>query len=512
MPMPWLRPLLAALAVALALEVVYFLVRGRFPRPFERLRLQIEIFALALVAFLTSGRNVTLLPFGLDEPLLKAAAFVAVVLGFELAYLAVDRLGLARRLDARGRPAVPRLVRDLLAWIVVVVAILVAGVWFYGLDFKSIALPSAVVSAVLGFALQDVLKNVFAGLALQTEQPFDIGDWVVVDGEPRRVVEMSWRSTHLRNNLGVDFREPNANLVAARITNLGAGERAVGFAVHVGVAYGAPPRLVKDALERAASSVVGVVREPAPQALVHRFADSAVEYELRYWSHEVHGAARLRDAVQTRVWYGLHRDGWAIPFPIRTVQLETASRIAADKRSWRATRAESLLARTDLFAGLEPDVRRRLAEAAELVYFDAGERLVTEGEAGDSLMLVSRGSVLVTKSGTDLGTDRVTLALLKEGSYFGEMSLLTGAPRSATVTAEGAVEAFVLDREALAPILERDPAIAETLSRLLAERAAATAARIEDKRGEQRRAGSPDHQSLLGRIRSFFHLGGRAGD
>jgi len=92
------------------------------------------------------------------------------------------------------------------------------------------------------------------------------------------------------------------------------------------------------------------------------------------------------------------------------------------------------------------------------------------------------------------------------------MSLLTGAPRSATVTAEGAVEAFVLDREALAPILERDPAIAETLSRLLAERAAATAARIEDKRGEQRRAGSPDHQSLLGRIRSFFHLGGRAGD
>ncbi|KAB2950719.1 MAG: mechanosensitive ion channel [Thermoanaerobaculia bacterium] len=463
MPTPWLRPLLAALAVALALEVVYFLVRGRFPRPFERLRLQVEILALTVVAFLTTGRGEALLPFGLDEPLLKASAFVAVVLGFGLAYLALDRVGLARRLDARGRPAVPRLVRDLLAWLVVVAAVVLAGAWFYGLDLKSIALPSAVLSAVLGFALQDVLKNVFAGLALQTEQPFDLGDWLVVDGEPRRVIEMSWRSTHLRNNLGVDFREPNANLVAASITNLGGGERAVGFAVHVGVAYGAPPRLVKDALESAAASAPGVAAEPPPQALLHRFADSAVEYELRYWSREVHAAARLRDAVQSRVWYRLHRDGWTIPFPIRTVQLETASRIAADKLSWRARRAESLLARTDLFSGLDPEVRRRLAEAAGLAYFDAGERLVEEGEAGDSLMLVSRGSVVVTKSGLELGTDRVTLAMLKEGSYFGEMSLLTGAPRSATVTAEGAVEAFVLDRAALAPILEADPAIAETL-------------------------------------------------
>jgi small-conductance mechanosensitive channel/CRP-like cAMP-binding protein len=512
MPMPWLRPLLAALAVALALEAVYYVVRGRFPRLLERLRLQLEILALALVAFLTSGRGEALLPWGLDEPLLKAAAFVAVVLGFDLAYRAVDRLGLARRLDERGRPAFPQLVRDLGAWLIVVAAIVLAGTWFYGLDLKSILLPSAVISAVLGFALQDVLKNVFAGLALQTEQPFDIGDWLVIDGEPRRVVEMSWRSTHMRNNLGVDFREPNANLVAARITNLGAGDRPVGFAVHVGVAYGAPPRLVKDSLERAAASAAGVAAEPAPQALVHLFGESAVEYELRYWSREVDGAARLRDAVQTRVWYRLHRDGWTIPFPIRTVQLETAGRIAAEKRGWRTERAESLLARTDLFAGLDADVRHRLAEAAELAYFDAGERLVAEGESGDSLMLVSRGSVLVTKSGGELGTDRVTLALLKEGTYFGEMSLLTGAPRSATVTAEGAVEAFVLDREALAPILEADPAIAETLSRRLAERAAATAARIEDKRGEQRRPEAADHQGLLRRIRSFFHLGGRAGD
>jgi hypothetical protein len=119
-----------------------------------------------------------------------------------------------------------------------------------------------VISAVLGFALQDVLKNVFAGLALQTEAPFDLGDWLLIDHDPRQVLEMSWRSTHLRNNLGINFREPNANLANREITNLGTGRVAMGFEVEVGVAYGAPPALVKRSLERAAASSALVAPEP----------------------------------------------------------------------------------------------------------------------------------------------------------------------------------------------------------------------------------------------------------
>ncbi|KAB2956862.1 MAG: cyclic nucleotide-binding domain-containing protein [Thermoanaerobaculia bacterium] len=194
---------------------------------------------------------------------------------------------------------------------------------------------------------------------------------------------------------------------------------------------------------------------------------------------------------------------------MRTVQIETSRRIADDKRAWRSGRAEELLARTDLFAELDPAVRRRLAAAAGHHYYDAGERLVVEGEHGESLMLLSRGSVSVSKSGAEVGTSRLALATLDAGEYFGEMSLLTGAPRSATVTADGAVEVFVLDRAALSPILESDPAIAEALSRRLAERMAATAARIEDRRGEAPRAEASDAQTLLRRIRSFFHLGSR---
>ena len=512
MPTLWLRPLAAAVATVVGLELVYVLLRRHFPRLIERLRLQIWILSVTLATFLSLGRGEPLLPWGLDEPLLKAAGFVAVVLTLELAYRTFDRLGFARRVDERGRPAVPQLVRDIGAWFAVVAAIVIGGSWFYGLDLKTFLLPSAVVSAVLGFALQDVLKNVFAGLALQTEKPFDIGDWLVVDGQARRVVEMSWRSTHLRNNLGVDFRLPNAHLVASEIVNLGSGDRPVGFTVEVGVAYGAPPRLVKDSLERAAAATPGVAAEPAPLAVVTGFGDSAVQYQVRYWSTRVHSTNRQHDAVATRIWYQLHRDGWSIPFPLRTVQLETAERIAEDRRAWRTGRAEELLERTDLFASLAPEVRRRLAEAARIEYYDAGEKLVAEGDAGDSLLLLSRGRVGVSKAGARAGAPAIQLATLEAGSYFGEMSLLTGAPRSATVTAEGAVETFLLDREALAPILESDPAIAETLSKQLAERSAATAARIEDRIDSGRRDVLADHRPLLARIRGFFRLGGRAED
>lgn len=501
------QPLLLALAVVAALALAYALMRRHLRRRFLRLRVQILIAAIGVVAYFAFAGDEAL-----PSLLFDVAAFSAAVLGVELAYRALDGLWLGRRSGVVGRPAVPRLVRDLGAVAVVLAAVAVAGNAFLGIDYGKFLLPSAVVSAVLGLALQDVLRSVFAGLTLQTERPFELGDWILVDGEPLQVVEMALRSTHLRSNLGVHHREPNANLLASRIVNLGAGVQPVGFAVRVGVAYGAPPGLVCRSLEDAARHAPGVVEEPPPTAFVHDFADSAVSYELRFWSRDVHRLARVRGAVRSRIWYQLHRDGWKIPYPIRSVEIEPARAVAADKRAWRAGRAEELLSRVDLFAALPGEVRRALAEAAQLRYYDAGEALVREGEEGESLMLLARGSVEVWTTGGDAtagstaGGRRVQLAVLGAGDYFGEMSLLTGEPRSATVTARTPCEVYVLVRSDLAPILEGDPTVAETLSRVLAERSADTAAHLADPLApaEPVRGGQ---EPLLERIRQFFRLG-----
>ncbi len=500
----WLRPLLSALGVLVALQVPYLLLRRWFPRLFDRIRYQTWALVVAGLAFLAFADHLSL-----PTALFGALAFAAAVLSTDLGWRLLDRFVLDRQHDERGRPAIPQLMRDVGAWLLLAAVALIAGREFFAWDLSKLVVGSAVLSAVLGFALQDVLKNVFAGMALQTEQPFDTGDWLEVDDEPRQVLGMTWRSTQMRNSLGVDFREPNANLTNARIKNHGSGLEPTGLFIRVGTHYGHPPRLVKQSLEKAARSAPGVVATPAATALMIGFGDHAIEYEVRFWTRDVHQITRIRDGVLSRVWYQLHRDGWKIPYPIRTVEHEPATEIAADRAAWRTRRAKALLSSVELFSGLPEEALDQLSRAVKLEYYDGGERLVTEGETGDSLFVLARGSVMISKAGTAIGTTAVALAILKEGDYFGEMSLLTGTPRSASVIAEGAVEVFVLDRDAFAPVLEQDPAIAEVLSKQLAERLAATQARFEDREEElkRRRENAPD--SLLVRIRTFFKLGGR---
>jgi len=195
-----------------------------------------------------------------------------------------------------------------------------------------------------------------------------------------------------------------------------------------------------------------------------------------------------------------------VPFPIRTIEHDSSRRIASDARAGAAARATALFAKVEVLAALPADALARLAETAHLRLYDRGEKLVVEGQQGDSLMVIASGTVLISKSGADIGASTVELATLGEGKYFGEMSLLTGEPRSASVTAEEAVEVFVLDRAALAPILQEDPELAETLSHVLAQRAAATVARFEDRRGALKHSPVAEQRSLLERIQSFFRL------
>jgi CRP-like cAMP-binding protein len=243
-------------------------------------------------------------------------------------------------------------------------------------------------------------------------------------------------------------------------------------------------------------------------ALFNGYDDGGVLYRLRFWTKDVHCVARVLSEVNTLVWYRLHRDGFTIPYRIRTLELARSRELRAERSARDVARARELLDDSDLFGALPEAARARLAAAAKRVYFDARERLVEEGEAGDSMMLLAAGTVAVSKSGTKIGAGTVSLATLGAGAYFGEMSLLTGAPRSASVTASEPCELFVLDREAVAPILSSDPTLAETLSRVLAERTAATEARFEHRREELTRMVDTTRHSILKRMRGFFGLKG----
>ncbi len=494
-----IRALLYGGGVFLALEVAYVLLRRGSKRFRPRLLYHLWALSAAALAGTIDG------PFrDANAVAWQALAGSAAVLSTLIFFALFEALVLVRPWDARRGAFIPKLARDLIRVLLLAGAALAVTrfVFHHPLD---VTITSATSLAVVGLALQDILKNVFAGMSLQMERPFRTGDWLMLESRGlAQVLDVSWRSTRLRTTEGVEIFEPNSMLAAERLVNYGSGREPVAFSFTFGLPYETPPATAKAALLEAARSAPGVAESPEPEAFVDAFGDSAINYRLRVWTLQIQSATRFRDSVQSRVWYHLQRRGIPVPFPTRTVQMHESTREGELLAAADRARSADLLSGLALFKDLPRDVAERLAAAARRQVFDDGERLVREGDSGDSLFVLERGRVQVTKEAATVGTTYVVLARLKAGDFFGEMSLLTGAPRSATISAEGSCEVLVLDRDAVAPVLAADPTIAETLSRSLAARSAATEAKLEDRRGRGR-----DEQpevNLLHRIRAFFSL------
>ncbi len=488
-----------AVGVFAALEISYVLLRRAAQR--FRPRLLYHLWALSISAL----AGLVFTPYAAPETLpWRSLAALSIVLSSVIGFALVEALVLVRPWDPRRGALIPKLARDVLRAALVAAATLAVVKFVFGrkLDFT---ITSATSLAVLGLALQDILKNVFAGMSLQMERPFRTGDWLQIDGKGlAQVLDISWRSTRLRTTEGVEIFEPNSSLAAARLVNYGSGREPVAFSFYFGLPYDTSPATAKAALLAAARSAPGAAETPEPEAFVDHFGDSAITYRLRVWTKQTASVTRFQDSVQSRAWFQLQRHGISVPFPTRTVEMHDSASERSAAQAGERRRKTDLIDALPLFDALPRETCERLADAARRQIFDDGEVLVSEGDTGDSLFVLEHGKVQVTKSGTTVGTSYVVLARLKAGDFFGEMSLLTGAPRSATITAEGSCEVLVLDRAAVGPLLAADPSIAEILSQSLAARLAATEAKLEDRRG--RGQDEEPAVNLLHRIRAFFSL------
>ena len=498
----WSTPLLFGSGVLVALELAYLLIRRSLLR--FRLRVLYHLWALVL------GLLAALYRAGVDpaSPFWQVITAAAVLLTTLVLFVLLDALVLQRPWAPRRPPMLPKLARDVLLMGLLVAAGLLVAKQILDQPLGAVLVSSTVVSAVVGLALQDVLKNVFAGVSLDIEKPVRRGDWLLLDGEtPVKVVDVSWRSMRLMTNEGVEIFEPNANVASRRLVNYGSGGEPRAMAFRIGLPYDVSPAEVKRALKAAARSVPDALDDPPAQVLVESFDDHAVGYYMRVWTRSVGEMRAFRDRVNSRIWYQLKRRGLEVPFPIRTVNLHSADETLKRQREAAHDRTVRLLSGIDLFRELEPETIAELALAADRRHYDDGELLVRDGEAGDSLFVIEHGAASVTKSTAEIGGE-VELARLATGAFFGERSLLTGEDRSATVAADGSCVVLRLSKAAIAPILEHDPRIAETLSRALAARQAETDASLDFHRDRMRQPGDESEQlSLLGRIRTFFKLG-----
>jgi small-conductance mechanosensitive channel/CRP-like cAMP-binding protein len=360
---------------------------------------------------------------------------------------------------------------------------------------EKVLATTAVGAVVIGFALQDTLGNLFSGLAIQIEKPFRVGHWVTIAGTDGLVSEVTWRATKMRTKAGNFVVVPNSVVAKETITNYSEPTHETRLEVEVGASYDTPPNEVKAVITRALVDEPLLTSSREPEILIADFAASAITYRVRVWTTDFAADMWVRDRVRSHIYYAFRRHGINIPYPIQ-VQVKQGPAAAAPADD--AGRAR-LLEGVAVLAPLNDEQRARLVASSRALLYEAGQTIVREGEPGASMFVVRRGEAAVTVGGTD-----GELARHREGGFFGEMSLLTGDPRSATVSAATDCELIEIDADAFRRVVLADAAVVDRVAAAVATRRAEL-----DQHRASRPAGNAvveTPQTLLDRVRRFLRL------
>ncbi len=440
-----------------------------------------------LLVFVLSGLNTEglLRQFGFDSlAQVKTVFMYSVQIGLWLsAAFFLNRLvavffwdGVVAR-TVKGQ--IPRLLKDTTALILYATA--GTGIMAFVFDKSVVGVwaTSGVVGIVLGFALRNMILDLFTGLAVNLDQPYKLGDWIMINeslGEEGnligRVEEINWRTTRLRtteNNLLV---VPNSVLGQKVITNfMRPGEQSrfeLDFTLDFSVPTERVLRVMTAAVRAVAGSPDGPLAEPPPKVRVTSISELGVRYRVRYWivPREV-SPSKARHAVISSILKHLHQAGITLAYPKQDAYFAPMPKRQLDTGliEDRCT----LLSRVPWLEALDEDERRRLAAALVERRFAPGDELVKQGETGDSMFIVVEGLAEALVRSAKLDSE-VKVGQLIPGEFIGEMSLLTGASRSATVRAVTGLVAYEVRKEHLAPLLEARPELAEAIGNILAER------------------------------------------
>jgi small-conductance mechanosensitive channel/CRP-like cAMP-binding protein len=476
-------PILVAAALLLLLAAA---LQAFTTNPYVKKKLQFSLFltglslSLALVQ-LHPDIAQTLQDFKRVPDLLFVLAFINTGVIVAINPLRADRIS----------DRFPNIVQDSL---IVGLFFMIATVVFK----ETILTASAVSAVVVGFALQDTLGNAFAGLGIQVEKPFRVGNWIKVGDFEGKVSQVTWRATKLLTRAGTYIVVPNNIISKESIVNYSEPILPVRLWVDVGVTYNKPPNAVKAALLEAIDQAPLALKTPAPDVLLMDFAASAINYRARFWIADFEVDDIAYDQVRTAIFYALARRGIEIPYPI---QIEM-SREETSSAILTRNDMESLLGDVQIFASLSEDERKQLAARCREAIYATGEMVVRQGEAGASMFVVYSGQVKVT---IEPGNREV--ARTDPGGFFGEMSLLTGDPRTATVSATCDAVLLEIPADGFRQIALAQPAVVEAVGLAVVARRAgldqarAEAALLDASLREQSR-------SLISRVRRFLRLPG----
>jgi small-conductance mechanosensitive channel/CRP-like cAMP-binding protein len=365
------------------------------------------------------------------------------------------------------RPREGKLLQDLLAGLIYLVAVFAIIAYVFDLPIQGLLATSGVVAIILGLALQSTLGDVFSGVVLSFSRPYRPGDWISLEGgTDGRVIEMNWRATHVltgRRDLAI---VPNSTIAKSKIVNVSSPSGIHGVTVTVQLDAKTPPAAGAEILQHAILNCRLIVATPAPTVTVKSINATYTEFEITFFVEELSSSVKAQNQLFDLIFRHLTAAG----IDLATAQNQSAPAGEDQSSQKLKTGPERLLELVVIFASLTTEERKAIAAKLKQKSYDPGETLVELGTTLHSLFVVGAGVLSFTREESE---GEIEVMRIGPGDHFGEMGMLTGAPASVKISALIPTTVYELANDDLSPILQARPEVGHGLCRALAQRQAA---------------------------------------
>ena len=386
-----------------------------------------------------------------------------------------------------NQPREVKILADLLVGAIYIAALLAIVAVAFSVPIQGLLATSGVLAIVLGLALQSTLSDVFSGIAVGLERPYQPGDVLWVEGGIEgHVLQVNWRSTQIATGDGNVAIIPNSVIAKARLVNRSAPTPVRSDSIDVKVAAGITPEFCMATLTAAARACGLLLAAPAPTVYCTAVQGDGTVFKVNFSVASSRDLEAGRTELLTRVHRHLRFAGMALAVPTTATPPMAAVPTPAQ-----------VLEQSDLFGIMDPSQRAVLAEHFTLVRLQADEMLIRQGEIPDALFVISSGAVVVT---VDEPAGPKIVHRISPGESLGAASLITNAAHAATAAASTPVEAYRLNKAGLAAAIAAEPALSACLE-VVAERSL-SAMRADATLQLDRRSDSPE--IFLARLRSFL--------
>jgi small-conductance mechanosensitive channel len=390
-----------------------------------------------------------------------------------------------------------KLLFDVFSGAVYVCSVLAMMGFVFGWPLQGLLATSGIIAIVLGLALQSTLSDLFSGISLTIAKPYQLGDDILLEGGIEgQVIEINWRSTHLRNGANDRVVIPNSAIAKMRIQNHSAGTKRYNATLSVIVDSRNEVDVTMELLRQAAMSCPKILKQPPTSVSATDIKGDRVSYDVSFNTATFNAAGEAKSQLISQIYKR------ARPIAAKQPPVESSSPAQAYVASPLLFFPESeILDHLRFFDPLSPPEKAGLSARMERHHFQTGEKVLTQGEKNDAIYFIFMGVIQVTHQVTD---GRVLeVHKLGPGDTFGQISLLTGTPSTVTFNAMTSGLLLQLKAEDLKPIIDARPELAEELCHYVSQMQ-------EFLAGFERTALRPtaaEQHDFIWRVKSFFRLG-----